>query len=223
MNQFFKPYLKKLVLVFFYDTLACNTSLSEHVTHLRYVLEVLALNKLYAKRSKCKFACNEVEYLGHVITSVGVHIDPKKTAAMQQWSTPIDLKSLKGFLGLTGYNRKFFKGYGQIAAPLIALLKKDAFSWSEEAEQAFQQLKAAMVQPPVLALPNFDKPFFIECDASGKRMGVVLMQQGKPITFHSQALKGRNLGLSTYERELLALVPTQQKWFAKLLGYAFVV
>ena len=83
MNQFFKPYLKKLVLVFFYDTLACNTSFSEHVTHLRSVLEVLGLNKLYAKRSKCKFACNEVEYLGHVITSVGVHIDPKKTVAMQ--------------------------------------------------------------------------------------------------------------------------------------------
>ena len=89
-----------------------STSLSEHVTHLRFVLEVLALNKLFAKRSKCKFACNEVEYLGHVITCAGVHTDPKKTATMQQWSTPTNLKSLRGFLGLTGYYRKFVKGYG---------------------------------------------------------------------------------------------------------------
>nr|XP_023885311.1 uncharacterized protein LOC111997457 [Quercus suber] len=186
-----------------------KTAFRTHEGHYEFLVmpfEMLALHKLYAKKSKCKFACKEVEYLEHVITSAGVHIDPKKTEAIQQWSTPTDLKSLRGFLGLTGYYRKFVKGYGQIAAPLTALLKKDAFSWTEEAEAAFQRLKAAMVQPPVLALPNFDMPFVIECDASGKGLGAVLMQQGRPIAFHSQALKGRNLDLSTYEKELLALV-----------------
>ena len=89
-----------------------STSLSEHMTHLRSVLEVLAFNKLYAKRSKCKFACNEMEYLGHVIIGDGVHTDPKKIVAMQQWPTLTNIKSLRGFLGLTGYYKKFVKGYG---------------------------------------------------------------------------------------------------------------
>ena len=124
MNQVFKPFFRKFVLVFFDDMLVYSKSLSNHINHLRTVLEILATNKLYAKRSKCMFACKEVEYLGHVITGEGVHIDPKKLAPMQQWPIPKDIKSLRGFLGLTGYYRKFVKGYGQIAAPLTALLKK---------------------------------------------------------------------------------------------------
>ena len=80
-----------------------------------------------------------------------------------------------------------------------------------------------MVQPPVLALPNFDKTFVIECDASGKGLGPVLMQQGRPIAFHSQALKGRNLALSTYEKELLALVTAIKRWRAYLVGRPFIV
>ena len=125
MNQVFKPFLRKFVLVFFDDMLVYSKSLSNHINHLRTVLEILATNKLYAKRSKCMFACKEVEYLGHVITGEGVHIYPKKLAPMQQWPIPKDVKSLRGFLGLTGYYRKFVKGYGQIAAPLTALLKRN--------------------------------------------------------------------------------------------------
>ena len=84
MNQVFKPFLRKFVLVLFDDILIYRKSLPDHILHLRTVLEILAANKLYAKKSKCTFACKEVEYLGHVITSEGVHTDPKKTAAMQQ-------------------------------------------------------------------------------------------------------------------------------------------
>ena len=171
--------------MFFDDILVYSKSLVEHVIHLRKVLEILATNKLYAKRSKCMFACKEVEYLGHVITVEGVHTDPMKVAAMQQWPIPKDIKSLRGFLGLTGYNRKFVKGYGQIAAPLTALLKKDSFCWSNEAELAFHQLKDAMVKPPVLALPNFDHPFVVECDAFGRGIGAMFMQLGRPIAYHS--------------------------------------
>ena len=185
MNEVFKPFLRKFVLVFFDDILVYSKSMSDHVIHLRNVLEILATNHLYAKISKCMFACTKVEYLGHVITAEGVHTDPKKVAAMQQWPLPKDIKSLGGFLDLTRYYKNFVKGYSNIAAPLTALLEKDSFCWSKEAELAFQQLKEAMVHPPVLALPNFDKPFVVECDASRREIGVVLMQQGKPIAYHS--------------------------------------
>ena len=117
----------------------------------------------------------------------------------------------------------FIKGYGQIAAPLTALSKKDSFSWNEEANLTFRHLKSAMSNPPVLALSNFDKPFMVECDAFGRGLGAVLMQEGRPIAFHSQALKGRNLALSTYERELLALATVVHKWRSYLVGRPFLV
>ena len=129
MNQVFKSFLRKFVSVFFDDILVYSKSVSEHVIHLRSVLEVLAHNHLYDKRSKCMFACTKVEYLGHVITAERVHTHPKKVVAMQQWAIPKDIKSLRGYLGLTGYYRKFVKGYGTIATPLTALLKKDSFCW----------------------------------------------------------------------------------------------
>jgi hypothetical protein len=175
------------------------------------------------KMSKCVFATSEVEYLGHIIFGEGVKTDPKKIAAMVDWPIPKSLKALRGFLGLTGYYRKFIKGYGQIASPLTSLLKNNAFLWSDKAEKAFEELKAVVSQPPVLALPDFSKTFVIECDASGFGMGAVLMQDGRPLAYYSQALKGKNLFLSTYEKELLALVLSVKKWRPYLFATIFTI
>lgn len=84
---------------------------------------------------------------------------------------PVNVKSLRSFLGLTGYYRKFIKNYGTIATPLTDLLKKNSFAWIDEAMKAFNELKSAITQPSVLRLPYFSQPFTIKCDASGRGMG----------------------------------------------------
>jgi hypothetical protein len=108
-------------------------------------------------------------------------------------------------------------------SPLTALLKKNSFHWTDQATAAFLQLKQALTSPPVLCLPDFTKTFTIECDACGTSLGAVLMQEGRPIAFFSQALKGQALFLSTYEKELLSLVTAVQKWRPYLLGQSFKV
>ncbi|XP_041011479.1 uncharacterized mitochondrial protein AtMg00860-like [Juglans microcarpa x Juglans regia] len=133
--------------------------MDEHVQHLRMTLEVLKKYSLLAKHSKCRFATTKVSYLGHLISVECVRTDLYKLAAMVNWPFPKTLKSLRGFLRLTGYYKRFIKGYGSIATLLTQLLKKNQFFQNEEAKEAFQNLKRAVTQPPVLALPNFPLPF----------------------------------------------------------------
>jgi hypothetical protein len=168
MNEIFKPFLRKFVLVFFDDILVYNKTVEKHGDHLRMVILLFRKHQLYAKKSKCHFGVNEIDYLGHFISEQGVRTNPSKIEAMSKWPTPSTIKSLRGFLGLTGYYRKFIRGYGVIAASLTALLrKKNAFKWSEDTTTTFQALKHAVTHPPVLRLLDFAKPFTIECDASG--------------------------------------------------------
>jgi len=223
MNHIFQPFLRKFILVFFDDILIYSPDMETHLTHLQKTLELLRKHQLFSKMTKCRFGCVEVEYLGHVVSGRGVCADPSKIQAMVDWPHPTTIKALRGFLGLTGYYRKFIRNYGAIAAPLTAMLKKNSFSWSEPAQGAFLALKTAVTQAPVLALPNFSQPFLIECDASGVGIGAVLMQGNRPIAFLSKALKGKALHMSTYEKELFALVTAIQKWRPYLLGRPFVV
>ncbi|XP_026442923.1 uncharacterized protein LOC113342675 [Papaver somniferum] len=109
--------------------------------NLEIVFSILESHQLYVKYEKCDFAQKEVRYLGNVISSAGVAVDPEKIETMQQWPKPESLKALRGFLGLTGYYYKFIQNYGKIAAALTNMLKKDSFQWSLLAEKAFQKLK----------------------------------------------------------------------------------
>jgi hypothetical protein len=138
----------------------------------------------FLKQSKCAFGPSEVEYLGHIVSKDGVWVDPKKIEAMHHWPRLKTLKSLCGFLGLTGYYRKFVQNYGKIAAPLTALLKKNAFTWTPTVDHSFQSFKDSMCSTPIPTLPDFTKTFVLECDASEKGIVAILMQDGKTFGLH---------------------------------------
>ncbi|GKC55706.1 putative mitochondrial protein [Tanacetum coccineum] len=200
-----------------------DKNLKEHCDHLAQVLQVMKDNTLYAKKSKCYFSVPQVEYLGHIISAQGVSTDLSKIEAMQKWPIPSTLKQLRGFLGLTGYYRMFIKDYASISQPLVALTKKDTFKWNPSAELAYHKLKEAMVQAPMLALPNFDQEFVVETDASGKGIGAVMCQNGHPIAYWSKTLSVKHQALSTYEKEFLAMVAALDKWKGYLLDRHFKI
>jgi hypothetical protein len=205
MNKVFQNALRKFVLVFFDDILVYSPSWQSHLQHLEWVLQVLALHDLFAKLSKCSFGQREIDYLGHIVSGNGVSMDANKVKDVLAWPVPSNVKQLRGFLGLTGYYRRFVKSYAQIASPLTELLKKDAFVWNQEAEIAFHKLKQAVTTAPVLSLPNFEEPFTLETDASGTGIGAVLGQKGHPIAYFSKKLSLRRQKQSAYIRELLAI------------------
>ena len=223
MNDIFRSFLRKFILVFFNDILIYSCKWKEHLQHLRTVFELLRSNSLKVKKSKCIFAQQQVDYLGHVINSKGVQADPQKISAIMTWPMPQTVKELRGFLGITGYYRRFIQDYGKIARPLTDLLKKNQFQWHDGATRAFKELQEAMSNPPVLALPDFTQGFIVETDASGSGIGAVLMQGRRPLAFFSKSLGSRHLALSVHEREMLAIVTAVLKWRAYLVGRHFTI
>jgi hypothetical protein len=153
-----------------------------------------------------------------------VATETSKVTAVNSWSVPKSVKQLRIFLGLTSYYRRFIRHYGLISRPLTQLLKKRVhFQWTPQTQEAFELLKFALSSAPVLSIPDFEKVFVIETDASDKGMGAVLMQEAHPISFLSKAFCPRNQALSTYEKECLALVMAVDKLKSYLHEKEFII
>ena len=169
-----------------------------------------------------------MEYLGHLLTSEGIRVDPRKVAAIKDWPIPSNVSELRGFLGLIQYYDSFIDHFAEVAFPLTELLKKDApWRWEEPQHHAFLSLKQLVSSPPCLLMPDLDKPFVLHVDASNFALGAVLQQdQGKglqPVAFESRKLQPPERNLAPYDRELLALVHALLKWKHLLLGAKFTV
>ncbi|KAL4362235.1 hypothetical protein GQ457_04G035160 [Hibiscus cannabinus] len=179
------------------DILVYSKDWQQHLKHLREVMQVLRANGLVAKRSKCTFGRDRVEYLGHIVSREGLIVDLEKT---------------------------IYKGICNDRSTIIRFTKKgDGFEWNSCAQGAFEQLKERLCNTPVLALPRFNEPFFVETDASGVGIGVVLVQENRPIAYFSQKLSARMQGESTYNREMYAITQAVRKWRQYLLGRKFVI
>lgn len=224
MNSTLQPLLRKCALVFFDDILIYSCSLEDHVQHLSQVLQLLSRDQWLVKLSKCRFAQQSIAYLGHVISAAGVATDPSKIQSINSWPVPQDIKQLRSFLGLAGYYCKFVKHFAVIARPLTDLLKKHImFVWTSLHDTAFTTLKSALVSALVLALPDFSKPFQLQTDACDRGVGAVLLQDGHPLAFISKAFGPHTQGLSTYEKEYLAILVAVDQWRSYLQHNDFTI
>ncbi|CAM8882492.1 unnamed protein product [Rhodiola kirilowii] len=223
MNDIFRPVFTQVCSGVFDDILIYSKTWEDHLHHLSEVLVILTQHGFVAKATKCDLARQQIQYLGHLISPSGLDVDLDKICAIREWTLPTTVKQLRSFLGLAGYYRRFIHQYAKIAAPLTALLCKDAFVWTPQASNAFESLKAALTQAPTLALPDFTKSFEIQSDASGEGMGAILLQGHKPIAYFSNQFNRSMQQASTYVRELCALVSAIQKWRHYLLGTRFTI
>nr|ABA98150.1 retrotransposon protein, putative, Ty3-gypsy subclass [Oryza sativa Japonica Group] len=205
MNKIFMEYLDQFVVVFIDDILIYSRNEEEHAEHLRLIMEKLRNPQLFAKFSKCEFWLDRVAFLGHVISSNGVEVDPSKVEAVLAWNPPKNVSEIRSFLGLAGYYRRFIEGFSKLARPMTELLKK---------EKKFEWLTTA----PVLTLPDIRKDFEIFCDASRQGLGCVLMQERKVVAYASRQLRPHEVNYPTHDLELAAVVHALKIWRHYLIG-----
>lgn len=174
---------------------------------MRDVFNVLLANKLYANVTKCEFFTSSVNFLGYIVSANGIEADSAKVKAIQEWPTPQSVSDVCSFHGLASFYRIFVKDFSTIVAPLTKVIKKNVgFLWGEKQECAFNLLKDKLCNAPILAIPNFNAKFELDCDASGVGIGAVTKQGGKPIAYFSEKLSGASLNYPTYDKEMFALI-----------------
>ncbi|GFQ68546.1 retrovirus-related Pol polyprotein from transposon 297 [Trichonephila clavata] len=215
-------------LVYLDDIIIVGKSFEEHLSNLRRVFEKLKEAKLKLNPSKCNLFRHEVNYLGHIISADGVRTDPQKVSAVKDWRRPKNVHELRSFLGLCTYYRRFVKGFSSIARPLHRLTEnKQKFLWTDECEEAFNSLKAALTSSPILVYPDPEKQFILDTDASHESVGAVLSQeingQEHVIAYWSKCLSKPERNYCVTRKELLAIVKAVENFHSYLYGRKFLL
>ena len=219
ITHILRPYIGQFVQVYLDDICVYSSTPEQHEEHLRLVLQKLRQHKLYAQHKKCEFNKPELKYLGFIVGRDGVKVDPEKTKVVRDWATPSTVKELQAFLGLSNYFRKFIQGYSAMVAILTTLTgAKTPWEWTPAHQEAFQRVKEALLNPPVLKLPEFGKPFTLISDASEQGTGAVLVQDDHPIAFFSHKYAPTEKNYTTTEQELLGIVLACKAWRCYIEG-----
>lgn len=218
----------KICLIYLDDILVYSRTFDDHLFHLRQVFDRLGQANLKLKPSKCHFACAKVQYLGHIVSGDGVAPDPEKISAVKNFLRPHNVKTVRSFLGLANYYRRFIKDFAKLAAPLNKLLRKDQkFAWTPLCEEAFEALKSSLTSTPILAFPDFTQPFHLFVDASNDGVGATLgqIQDGKEvaISYAGRDFNSAERNYSTTEREALAVIFGIKKFAPYIHGRHFIL
>ena len=213
VDDVFREHLGNYATIYIDDLTTFSDTKEDHLKHLDALFKTMSENDIYVNRKKCYFMQSKVPYLGHYISAKGIEMDPKKIESVKSWPAITTVKQLRGFLGLTGYYRRFMKGYAQTALPLTRLLKNDVeFTWGKEQEEAKMKLIELLTTGPILQSPNDDIMKTIHTDASDDAWGAVLTQDRHPIAFASGKFNTTQRNWSTYEKELFAVVRAFHDW-----------
>ena len=228
MNAVLQGSLGKYAYIYIDDIVIYSKTAKDHLKHIEKILLQLREANLRIKFSKCQFFQTSVEYLGYIIGRDGMRVNPKKLKSISHFPIPKDVKGVQAFLGLVGYFRLFVENFASIARPLYDLLKKSTeFKWTIRHTTAFNKLKDALMNAPVLAFPDFDKEFILTTDASSIALGAILTQETPKgevlISCHSRALKKAEINYSNTDRELSAVMYGVKQNRSYLWGHPFVI
>lgn len=224
------PEVESFVIPYVDDLLIYSVGTREHLDHLRVVFQKLRGAHFTVRLSKSKFACESVTYLGHIISSKGVAMDPGRIKSIQDFPTPVNIKQLRSFLGLINFDRRFLRDFSNLTIPLLKLLKKgQAWQWGEKEDDVFGRIKEAFLQVTILKHPNPHLPYYVQADASYYGVGAVLFQLNENdgsrgvIAYVSRTLQSSELRYTVTEKELLAVVHALRQWRVFILGRPLII